>query len=138
MDRGAWWVIVHRVAQSRTQLSDQAQHSSTCGSQTMLPKPAASASASPMNLEIQIFKSHPAYFGLCNYGNQQVQDLKSMSLFESGDLKLLKHRKSGSVVKNPSVNARDTEVGWISGTGRYPGGGNGNLVQYSCLENSMD
>ena len=38
MDRGAWWVIVHRVAQSRTQLSDQAQHSSTCGSQSMFPK----------------------------------------------------------------------------------------------------
>ena len=58
---------------------------------------------------------------------------------ESGDLKLLKHRKSGSVVKNPPVNARDTEeVGWISGSGRYPGGGNRNLLQYSCLENSMD
>ena len=33
---------------------------------------------------------------------------------------------------------RDTEVGWISGSGRYPVGGNGNLLQYSCLENSMD
>ena len=24
MDRGAWWAVVHRVAQSRTQLSDSA------------------------------------------------------------------------------------------------------------------
>ena len=29
-------------------------------------------------------------------------------------------------------------VGLISGLGRYPGGGNGNLLQYSCLENPMD
>ena len=26
----------------------------------------------------------------------------------------------------------------IPGSGRYPGEGNGNLLQYSCLENSMD
>ena len=28
--------------------------------------------------------------------------------------------------------------GWIPGLGRYPGGRNGNPLQYSCLENSMD
>ena len=32
--------------------------------------------------------------------------------------------------------ARDT--GSIPGSGRSPGEGNGNLLQYSCLENSMD
>ena len=30
------------------------------------------------------------------------------------------------------------DVGLISRLGRYPGGGNGNQLQYSCLENSMD
>ena len=40
------------------------------------------------------------------------------------------------MVKNPSANVRD--VGSIPGSGRFPGGGNGNLLQYSCLENSMD
>ena len=36
-------------------------------------------------------------------------------------------------------NAGDTgEVSSIPGSVRYPGGGNGNLLQYSCLENSMD
>ena len=30
------------------------------------------------------------------------------------------------------------EVGSIPGSGRSPGGGNGNLLQYSCLENLMD
>ena len=39
------------------------------------------------------------------------------------------------VVKNPPANARDTCS--IPGSGRLPGGGNGNPLQYSCLENSM-
>ena len=30
------------------------------------------------------------------------------------------------------------DVGLIPGLGRYPGGGNGNPLQYSCLENPMD
>ena len=42
----------------------------------------------------------------------------------------------GSVVKNLPANAGD--VGLISGLGRFPGVGNGNPLQYSCLENSMD
>ena len=43
------------------------------------------------------------------------------------------------VVKNPSANAgviRD--AGSIPGSGRSPGGGHGNPLQYSCLENLMD
>ena len=39
----------------------------------------------------------------------------------------------GSVVKNLPANARD--AGSISGLGRSPGEGNGNPLQYSCLEN---
>ena len=43
------------------------------------------------------------------------------------------------MVKNPSVNARDLgDSGSISGLGRSPGGGHGNPLQYSCLENPMD
>ena len=30
------------------------------------------------------------------------------------------------------------DVGLIPGLGRTPGGGHGNPLQYSCLENSMD
>jgi len=40
------------------------------------------------------------------------------------------------VVKNPPVNAGD--MGSILGSGRSPGEGNGNPLQYSCLEKSMD
>ena len=49
------------------------------------------------------------------------------------------HFPGGSVVKSPPANVGDTgDVGSIPGSGRSPGGGNGNLLQYSCLENSMD
>ena len=45
----------------------------------------------------------------------------------------------GTVVKNPPGNAGDTgHVRLIPGLGRSPGGGNGNPLQYSCLENPMD
>ena len=42
-------------------------------------------------------------------------------------------------VKNPSADAGDARhAGSILGTGRSPGEGNGNPLQSSCLENSMD
>ena len=45
----------------------------------------------------------------------------------------------GSVVKNLPANARDIrDAGLITGSGRSPGGGHGNSLQYSCLENPMD
>ena len=45
----------------------------------------------------------------------------------------------GSVVKNLPANAGDTgDGGSILGSGRSPGEGNGNPLQYSCLENPMD
>ena len=43
------------------------------------------------------------------------------------------------MVKNLPANAGDIrDTGSIPGLGRYPGEGLGNLLQYSCLENSMD
>ena len=45
----------------------------------------------------------------------------------------------GSGVKNPPANAVAAgDSGLILGSGRSPGGGNGNLLQYSCLGNPMD
>ena len=41
-----------------------------------------------------------------------------------------------SVVKNPLANAGDASS--ILGSGRSPGEGNGNTLQYSCLENPMN
>ena len=46
---------------------------------------------------------------------------------------------SGSAGKESSCNAGDTgDSGSIPGSGRFLGEGNGNPLQYSCLENSMD
>ena len=42
----------------------------------------------------------------------------------------------GSDGKESACSARD--LGLIPGSGRCPGEGNGNPLQYSCLENSMD
>ena len=43
------------------------------------------------------------------------------------------------MVKNTAANAGDIrDLGSIPGSGRFPGGGNGNPLQYSCLENPMD
>ena len=43
------------------------------------------------------------------------------------------------VVKNPPANVVDArDVRSIPGSGRSPGGGNGNPLQHACLENSMD
>ena len=43
------------------------------------------------------------------------------------------------MVKNLPANAGDArDAGSISELGRSPGGGNGNPLQYSCLENAMD
>ena len=42
------------------------------------------------------------------------------------------------VVKNPAVNTEEIrDVGSVPGSGRSPGAGHGNQLQYSCLENPM-
>ena len=43
---------------------------------------------------------------------------------------------SGSDGKESANNAGDLDL--IPGSGRSPGGGHGNPLQYSCLEKSMD
>ena len=43
------------------------------------------------------------------------------------------------MIKNPPANAGNAgDVGLIVGSGRSPGGGNGNPLQYSYLGNHMD
>ena len=45
----------------------------------------------------------------------------------------------GSVVKNlPAMQGDSGDAGLIPGSGRSPGEGNGNPLQYSCLGNPMD
>ena len=57
----------------------------------------------------------------------------------SCDSQVLGASQVALVVKNLPVNAGDIrDMGSIPRLGRSPGGGNGNPLQYSCLENSMD
>ena len=43
------------------------------------------------------------------------------------------------MIKNPPISAGDArEVGLISGSGKFPGGGNGNPLQYYCLKSPKD
>ena len=43
------------------------------------------------------------------------------------------------MVRNPYANAGDVrDLGLIPGSGRPPGGGPGNTLHHSCLENPMD
>ena len=45
----------------------------------------------------------------------------------------------GTVVKNPPASAEATgDRGLFPGSGRCPGGGHGNPLQYSCLDNPTD
>ena len=53
-----------------------------------------------------------------------------------GKLSLLLGFPGGSEVKASASNAGDP--GSIPGSGRSPGEGNGNPLQYACLENPMD
>ena len=52
------------------------------------------------------------------------------------DSRLEQHFPGGSDGKASTYSAED--LGSIPGLGRSPGEGNGNSVQYSCLENPMD
>ena len=64
----------------------------------------------------------------------EMQSEKNREFFENG-LGFL----SGSAVKNQPANSGDArDEGWIPQSGRSPGEGNGNPLQWSCLGNAMD
>ena len=60
----------------------------------------------------------------------------SLSVGWGYTMELLRGFYGGSDGKETACNAGD--LGSIPGSGRPPGVGNGNPLQYSCLENSMD
>ena len=65
------------------------------------------------------------------------------SPFEKGEFRKIPSRDvklpGGAVVKNLLANVGDAgDTGFTPGSGRFPGGGNGNPLQYSCLKNPID
>ena len=71
-----------------------------------------------------------------------VETVGVVSCLDCGRLRrdiCIELKRNGSVVKNPPANAGDTQdVGSVPGLGRSLGEGNGNPLQYSCLDNFMD
>ena len=67
---------------------------------------------------------------------KQQQSLGSFLTLKFYSLIPLEGFPGGSEVKASASNAGD--LGSIPGSGRSPGEGNGNPLQYSCLENPMD
>ena len=68
--------------------------------------------------------------------NHTLFALNILQCYHYTSLKLKKGFPGGSEVKASACNGG--EVGSIPGLGRSPGEGNGNPLQYSCLENPMD
>ena len=73
--------------------------------------------------------------GYCPWGHKESDTTEQLSDFTN----TLQGFPGGTVVKNPPANAGDArDAGSIPGSGRFPESGNGNLLQYSGLENHMD
>ena len=76
-----------------------------------------------------IFTLSPSY---CLEAALEAQGRRSLRKFPRAS-------QVAQVVKNPPAFPGDAgDMGLIPRSGRSPGGGNGNSLQYSCLEDSMD
>ena len=73
--------------------------------------------------------------GLQSTGSQRVRQTERLHFHFQPDL-IKQGLPCGSDGKASACNAGDPDL--IPGSGRSPGEGNGNPLQYSCLENSMD
>ena len=66
-------------------------------------------------------------------------DFPDGSVVKGSALPMVMDFPGGAAVKNLPAKAGDTrDAGLIPGYGRSPGGGHGNRLQYSCLENLVD
>ena len=74
------------------------------------------------------------YCGLETKLNENLQCIENIHM--NGFKILLLGFPGGSDSKESACNVGD--LGLIPGSGRFPGEGNDNPLQYSCLENSMD
>ena len=83
-------------------------------------------------LHIGALKQHPQVFNFFAFHKYKAKIL--FVLFYTPNMHL-----SGASQKNLPANARNVrDVGLIPRSGRSPGGGNGNPLQYSCLKKLMD
>ena len=69
-------------------------------------------------------------------GVSQVMEFQKLHVVEIIALLCIRGLPSGSDSKESACNAGDPS--WIPGSGKYPGEGNGNSLQYSCLGSPVD
>ena len=138
MDKGAWSATVHGVAKNQTQ-SEQLSTAQRQFEKDLVLR--NDTWLHPTCWE----GSHWALVSVLNSSRWTVNAKKpeqwvqlKVALAELRNF-WLRPSKVALVVKNLPANAGDTrDVGSISGSGKSPGEGNGNPLQYSCLENPMD
>ena len=94
---------------------------------TSLPKKAVRQSTSA--IEVTCGKKKQSYGSILSYSLTPPCELSNVPQFYLGF-------PGGSDGKESACNAED--AGSVPGSGRPPGGGNGNPLQYSCLKNSTD
>ena len=99
----------------------------------MLPPPPFSLEGHLLPPELCLSLPTPPTACLCS---QSLSHPAWDHVFTGAHVYFLSTPLRGTGVKNPPANAGDE--GLIPGSGRFPGGGNGNRLQYSCLENIMD
>jgi len=108
MDREAWRAAIHGVAKSQTRLSDWTE----------------------LKKEEILLRSLLHFWS--TFSGKRVKSFHSTNNYQVP----IKGFPDGAVVKNPPANAGHGAS--IPGSGRPPGVGNGNLLQYSCLESFMN
>ena len=109
IDRGAWWVTVHGITKNRRRLNTHTHtHKSIWRELTYFP-------IHDHNMPLHLFTSSGFLFLL---------------IFS------FHHVPCSSFNKESACSAEDLSS--IPGLGRSPGEGNGNLLQYPCLENLMN
>ena len=129
MGGGTWWVAVHGVAKSRTRLSD---FTFTFHFHALEKEMATHSTVLAWRIP---GTGEPG--GLPCMGSHRVGH-------DWSDLPYLKEDRTTSFpgganeAPYPASEGEIRDLGLIPGPGRSPGEGNGNPLQYSCLENPMD
>ena len=124
----------------------QTLKSEPCGSIHSWPHHAESGQEEPWLFRAVFLKAHSTGLILYIYiYNSWIQCARISLIFHTNSkwlpgyhLRLLWASPMAQPIKNPPAMQETQELGLISGSGRPPGGGNGNPFQYSCLENPMD
>ena len=128
MDGGAWWATVHGIAEGRTRLSNFT-FTFHCHA---LEKEMATHS----NVLAWRVPGMGEPGGLPSLGSHRVGHDRSDLAAAAATSNLVSGLPQGLSGKDPACNAGHAVL--IPGSGRSPGGGQGNPLQCSCLNNPVD